>query len=215
MNSAVFIILTIFSMLFVILYYFGIIRYFKLHIDSHKPYIERYQHLNKASENNKVVLSFGSNIKKVNKIMPVLKSILDQTVKVDQIVLNLPIEENYNIPKEYNDILNIFYCGKDYGEATKLIPTLLREDNSDTIIILLKDNYIYGKDFIETIIEEANKNDSSIISKEGILLKTKFFNEDAILEKKDNNLTEDWILNNIRYKKKHFEYKENFKSFKI
>ena len=214
MNSYIFIILTVFSMIFILLYYFGIIRYLKLHVDSHKPYIERYKNLNKASENNKVILSFSSNVKKINKIMPMLKSILDQTVKVDQIVLNLP-ENNYNIPNEYNDILNIFYCGKDYGPATKIIPTLLREDNADTIIILLKDNYIYGKDFIETMIEESNKDDSAIISNQGILIKTKYFDPNSILERKETDLTENWILNNIRYKKKHIQYSENFKSFKI
>ena len=159
MNTNTFIILTFLSMIFVILSYFGIIRYLKLHVDSHSNYIENYKKLNKASENNKVILSLSSNTKKINKIMPMLKSILDQTVKVDQIVLNLPPGDNYNIPKEYNNILNIFYSGKNYDEATKLIPTLLREDNADTIIILLKDDYIYGKDFIETIIEESNKNE--------------------------------------------------------
>ena len=214
MNSNTFIILTTISMIIIILYYFGIIRYLKLHMDSHESYIKNYKNLNKASENNKVILSFTSDTKKINKIMPMLKSILDQTVKVNQIVLNLP-EDNYNIPKEYNDILNIFYCGKDYGEATKLIPTLLREDNADTIIILLKDDCIYGKDFIETMIEESNKNDSAIISKEGILIRTKFFDPNAIIERKEDNLTENWVLNHIRYKKKHIKYRENFKSFKI
>jgi len=202
-------------MIFVILSYFGIIRYLKLHVDSHSNYIENYKKLNKASENNKVILSLSSNTKKINKIMPMLKSILDQTVKVDQIVLNLPPGDNYNIPKEYNNILNIFYSGKNYDEATKLIPTLLREDNADTIIILLKDDYIYGKDFIETIIEESNKNDSAIISNNGILIKTSFFDPKAILKRDENNLTDDWILNNIKYKKKHIQYRENFKSFKI
>lgn len=216
MNTNTFVILTTFSMIFIILSYYGIIRYLKLHIDSHSKYIENYKNLPKASENNKVIISFSSNINKINKIMPMLKSILDQTVKVDQIVLNLPPNDNYNIPKEYNDILNIFYCGKDYCEATKLIPTLLREDNADTIIILLKDDYIYGKDFIETMIEELNKDNSAIISNNGILIKTSFFDPKVVLQEKNNkNLTEDWILNNIKNKKKYIKYRENFKSFKI
>ena len=216
MDLSIFLIITIIPMIIVILYYFGIIRYFKLHIDSHKSYIEKYKNLNKASANNRVILSFTSTPSKVNKIKPMIKSILDQTVKVDQIVLNLPKNNNnnYNIPNEYNDMLNIFYCN-DYGEATKIIPTLLREDNSDTIIILLNDDYIYGKDFIETMIEESNKNDEAIIYDKGILIKTKFFDPDSILDRKEKYLKDDWILNNIKHKKKYIKYRENFKSFAI
>ena len=65
------------------------------------------------------------------------------------------------------------------------------------------------------MIEELNKNDSAIISNNGILIKTSFFDPKAIIKRDDNNLTEDWILNNIKYKKKYIQYRENFKSFKI
>ena len=40
----------------------------------------------------------------------------------------------------------------------KIIPTLLREGEKDTKIIIIDDDIIYGKDFIETIIEEGYNN---------------------------------------------------------
>ena len=65
--------------------------------------------------------------------MPMLKSILDQTVKVNQIVLNLP-EDNYNIPKEYNDILTV------------LAPQMYRSRHPSPLNLLLSPSHTAGRD---------------------------------------------------------------------
>ena len=207
---SLFIILTILSFIMTLLYYFGFTRYLELYCRSYKKYLENYKNLNKASKDSKVIISFTTTPEHIKKIKPLLNSLLDQTVKVDQIVLNIPKDLKYDIPKEYNNILNVFECGKDYGCATKFIPTILREQNKDTIIILIQDNYIYGKDYIETMIEEYNKNKCAIINKQGILVTPEFFGMD--IYKRDNcELGDDWIKNCIKVDKKEMKYSENYK----
>jgi hypothetical protein len=206
-----FIILTIISLIITLLYYFGIIRYFEMHFSGYEKYLNNYKNLEKASEKNKVVISLTTTPDKIKKLKPILNSLLDQTVKVDQIALNIPKDKEYNIPQEYNDILNVFYCGQDYGCATKFIPTILREDSENTIILILDDKYIYGKDYIETMIEHYNKDNCSIISKHGILITPKYCDMD--IYKRDDILDDNWIQNCIKSDKKNISYNENYKSF--
>lgn len=219
MNTTVFLILTIVPLIITILYYFGVFRYFQLHSKSSEKYIDNYKKLNKASKTDKVIISFTTIPKRINKIKPMINSLLDQTVKVDGIYLNIPENingEKYKIPKEFNNILNIFTSGKDYGKSTKFIPTMLREDNSNTIIILLDDDYIYGKDFIETIVEESKKNENStILSKKAILLKPKFIDSEKFFDRDKKTLKDDWIEQIINSKKINLKYNENYKSYKI
>jgi hypothetical protein len=205
-----FIFITIISIIITFLYYFGIIRYLELHICNHKKYLEKYKNLDKASD-KKVVISFTTTPEKVKKLKPFINSLLDQTVKVDNIVLNIPKNKEYNIPHEYNNILNIFQIGKDYGDGNKFISTVLREEDNDTIIILLEDNFIYGKDYIETILEEYEKNKCAIINNQSITVIPEFFDMD-IFKRDDNKIDNNWILNNIKTDKKYFNYSENYKS---
>ena len=217
MNTTIFLILTIVPLIITILYYFGIFRYFKLHSKSSEKYINNYKNLKKASDNYKVIISFTTTPKRISKIRPMLNSILDQTVKVNGIILNIPANnEEYKILKDFNNILNVFTSGKDYGQITKFIPTMLREDNSNTIIILVDDDYIYGKDFIETIIEESKNNENyAIISKKAILLKPKFIDGEKFFERDKEILKDNWIEEIITVGKKNLKYNENYKSYKI
>lgn len=215
MNTTIFLILTIVPLIITILYYFGIFRYFQLHSKSSEKYIKNYKNLNKASD-NKVIISFTTTLSRISKIRPMINSILDQTVKVDGIYLNIPEKnEKYKIPKDFNNILNIFVTKKDYGEKNNFIPTMLREDNSDTIIILLVDDYIYGKDFIQSIIEENKNNDNPIVSKKAILLKPKFIDADKFFDRDKGILKDKWIEEIFTTDKKKMKYNENYKSYKI
>ena len=218
MNITVFIIITIIPLLITILYYYGITRYIQLHYENPNKYIENYKNLPKIPDiENKIIISFTTTPDRIKKINPMLNSILDQTVKIDQIVLNIPGNckgKTYNVPNNYKNIMNIITCEKDYGPATKFIPTILREDNADTIIILLDDDTIYGKDFIETIVEESKKNkDKTIISKKSILLKPSNV-DPSIINKNGKLLRDNWIIENL-LKKYEMKYNENYRSFSV
>lgn len=212
MNTIIFILLTILSIIVIIFYYFGLFRYIQLHFDGIDKYIKNYKNLDKAHD-KKVVISMTTTPEKIKKIKPVLKSLLDQTVKVNMIVLNIPKDQEFEIPSEYKDMISILKCGKDYGCANKLIPTLLREDDNNTIIIMIEDNVIYGKDFIETIVEEYKQNNCAIINKNAILITPEFFDVNKFNSKDkiaSKNLNNNWIKDCINSNKKEMTYIENY-----
>lgn len=205
-----FIFMTLVSLLYTILYYYGIIRYLNLHIKDTHSYLENYKNLDRADNNKNVIISLSVQPDKINKIRPMINSILDQTVRVNQIVLNIPNNKNYDIPNEYKDIFTIFKCGRDYGECNKFIPTLLREENKNTIIILLDEKYVFGKDYIETLIEEYKKDNCSIESKGGILIIPEFFDM-SIYNRENKVLNNDWIKGCIKVKNKYISTSETYK----
>jgi hypothetical protein len=99
-----FILTTLLSLFITILYYYGITRYLTLYIKDTNSYLENYKNLDKADNETKVIISLSVPPEKIDKIRPMINSILDQTVKVNQIVLNLPNNKDYKIPKEYENI---------------------------------------------------------------------------------------------------------------
>lgn len=207
------IIATILSLLFIALSYFGIYRYISLHFSSCDGYIEKYKNLPKASD-NRVVLTFTTTPEKIDKLKPMINSILDQTVRVNQIIMVIPeyIRNKYKIPDYLKDIVTIIPSGKNYGEGTKLIPTLLREKESDTIIIAINDNIVYGKDFLQEMIEKSNKNPNTIIlenNNNSILVKPICFNIDVINRGKEE-FDNDWFVSKAK-NNKILHYSENYK----
>lgn len=205
------IISTIISIIYILLSYYGIIRYIALHINSTENYINTYESLPKASDVKRVVLSFTVEVKNIHKIKPMLNSLLDQTVKVDSITMVLPNykEENNDIPRYIKNVCTIFPAGKNYGEVTNIIPLLLKEKECDTIIIALNENYVYGKDFIETIIAEHENNPNTILfsNKTTILCCPDHF-DSTIINNNINNYSHDWFSKNT--KNKQIKYNENY-----
>jgi hypothetical protein len=164
-----------------------------------------------------VVISTTTTPEKIHKIKPMLLSILDQNVKVDQICLNLPSEKKYNIPSDYKKILNIFNTGSIFNNnGAKIIPPLLREDLK-TKIIALNDNQLYGKDCIESLINQSNKHpDNAIFIKKNnriiaLLFKPDFFKNNTI-DYYTNEYNDDWIIKNLKNKPILIEYNDIYKT---
>ena len=127
----------IFTTLFLILYQFELLRYIAIHCKGYKSYLENYKSLDPADDKHKVILSFSVDPQNIQKIRPFLKSILDQTVRANQINLNIPSDFKNVIPKEYTDLVRVLKTEKDYKSCTNCIPTLMRAYDKDTIIIIL------------------------------------------------------------------------------
>lgn len=193
--------------------YFGINRYLTLHIKSSKGYVEEYSKLPKAYK-SRVVISFTTTPDKIKKIKPMINSILDQTVKVDQIVMVIPYKykgKKYDVPEYIKDVANIFPSGNDYGKGTKLIPILLREQECDTIIIALDDNIVYGQDFVYSLIEHSHNNpNTALVDQKGVamLIKPGYFGCDVINRKKEK-FNNEWFLGKAKYSKV-INYGENY-----
>lgn len=174
---------SILGLIYLILAYYGIIRYVKLHVVSTDTYIENYMKLPKASK-DRVTVCFTAEAKQLENLKPFINSILDQTVRVDDIALTIPYKDMNKVPENLKKILSSYGYNKDYDNAGNLICSVLREPEAETKIIVVEPNMVYGQDFIETIIEESEKNPDKIIyanktkdPKWGVLLKPKFFTD--------------------------------------
>lgn len=209
-----FIIISIISIFISLFVFFEVFRYIQLHFSKSDKYIEQYKDLDPASKNKKVIISLGGNDKDIKNFKAVLNSLLDQTVRVNNIYINLYQENKENENTDINDIskiANVFNCGTDYKNSCKFIPTALREDKNDTIIILLDNDVIYGKTFIENLIDEYEKNKKCIISNHGILITADMIDYNKMNNRGSKDLNDEWIKNCIKDEKKHMFFLKNYK----
>ena len=207
---------TVFSLIYVLLSYFGFTRYLGMYFFSIEKYGKNYKNLDKTGK-DRVVISLAITTKQKSKLSKVIKSLLDQTVRVDLITLIVPNKSDYQYIENF---VSIFKCGKDQGILNCLIPSIIRENESTTRIITLGDNTIYGKDFIETLMEKSEKypdsiiysNNSNIIDlTKGVVFSTKFFNTDFIEVPKGVNGNK-WVNDYFKnFPKEKIIYKENYK----
>jgi len=205
----------IFTTIFLILNQFELLRYITIHCKNYDSYLENYKNLDVADDKNKVIISFSVDPQNVQKIRPFLKSILDQTVKVNQINLNIPSDFGNDIPKEYTNLVRVLKSEKDYKSCTNCIPTLIRAYDKNIIIIILSSDTVYGKDFISFLIKESNKDpNKAIFSNKAILIKPDFVNAKKFFDT-TNNFDENWLNNNLIVEKKYVNYFNNYKSVEM
>ncbi len=206
------IIMTILSLLFIILTYFGITRYITLQLESSDKYIEKYHKLPKSNA-KKVNIVIYAESKDINKLKPIINSILDQTVKVDRIYLTSSDITSPELPEYLKKVVTILPAAKKYGGefANSLIPMLLNEKNSDTTIVVLKNNIIYGKDFIETIISISEKTPKTAIldNKHNSLVVKPDYYDNTIFDRNKHTYLDRWFIEKIPHK--YVDYSENYK----
>lgn len=208
----------IFSLIYILLNYFGVIRYFALYFSPVEKYIKKYKNLDKIGE-HKIIINLTVTPEQIKKITPTIKSLLDQTVKVDLISIVIPYGNKYKLPSKLKDSVSVFRCEDDKKELNFLIPTILREGESTTRIITLGSDKVYGKDFIETLLEQSNKNPNKIIYKnnkdyidltKGVVFSTNFFDEKA-LDIPENTDCNKWVNNYFNsFQKERINYNENY-----
>lgn len=197
-NKSFFIILIV-SIIFMFIIYFGIHRYIFLHIFESKRYEEKYRNLEKTNDEYKNIIVMFSKYENLHKIKPVINSVLDQTTQVDYIVINVPnLPKNAKIPA-YIENSNIIFL-KNVNNIN-MIPSILQEKEADTLIFVVDNDKILGKDILEELEKKHTENPNSIICvnkdlKSVFLIQPKFFETD--------------FIDNIQ---KDICYKENLKKY--
>jgi hypothetical protein len=207
------IISTILSLIMIILSYFGFIRYLTLHIKNPEFYIKNYSKL--PLNDKKIVVVINTTPKNLIKIKPTFNSILNQTIRVHQLIIVLPqeyLETKPNIPAYLHKIVTFIPAGKKYGSdiSNSLIPVLLCEKENDTVIIILKDNIVYGEDFVETLINLEKSHPDTVLKVEkenAILVKPNYYDCKSI--KDQNFFNEKWLLGKSK-NSKIIKYTENY-----
>lgn len=206
------IIATILSLVMILLSYFGVTRYISLRIQGPESYISNYKNIPKTDDNTTVAIKTTPD--RIKKIVPVISSILDQTVRVDKIFLVIPqndIDNGYKLPENIGKLVLLFPTGKDYGDecCNSMIPMLLYEKECSTTIIALMDNVVYGKDFIETMITNSKDHPGIALvdSKHTSILAKPEYYECSIINRDKEKYTDEWFLHNSKV----VEYNENYK----
>lgn len=117
--------------------------------------------MSSKEESHKIVFSFTTSPLRIEKCLTMVNSIINQTLKPDLILLNIPevfarTGETYNIPERIKDLVTINVCDFDYGPGTKIVPTIgyLRENKwpDDSIVIFGDDDIRYPEDMIDTYV---------------------------------------------------------------
>ena len=101
-----------------------------------------------------------------------INSILNQTIKPDKIIVNIPkIYNNYsynNLPEILNDTIIINTQTKDYGPATKILglynSELYQNMVDDDIIIIIDDDRIYNNKLIESMLNYHKININKVLT---------------------------------------------------
>jgi hypothetical protein len=175
------IIITILSTIVIIIQYFDLFRYYKLRHEEISHYIEKYSDVKPYKLKKSIIVSLNTTPDRIGKIKPVLNSLLDQSIRVNKIIVNVysKSSEPYELPENYKKVGIFNNIKKDYQEKPNL-SILNNEGESETKIIFLSDKTVYGEDFIETLVDESDNNPDSIIhtkenSRIDVLIKPKFF----------------------------------------
>lgn len=152
---------SIIFLIYVILEYYGVIRLFSL-LRKEKQIINNYKNLEKASD-KKTTIAYSTKKDKLydSSLKKSLLSILDQTVKVDDIVVFVVGDSK---PCEYPEYINkignvVFVSDKDVKKQV-----FAKEREKNTKLVFLSDDYIYGKDFLQKFVEKSNNTNNTIPS---------------------------------------------------
>ena len=181
-------------------------------------YIKKYNKLD-SGDKDKVIISITTKQSPI-KLKPVINSLLDQTVKVDLITLTVPYGTKYDLPEELKGGVLLYRTGKDYGDATCLIPTIMREGERNTKIFTVGDDIVYGKDFIETLLNVSKKFPDKVVYMEngngldvtkGAIFKPSFFDSTFVDMPEGVSCTK-WINKYVK-NKKGVKYNENYKLY--
>lgn len=154
----------ILSVIVVVFSYFELFRYMSLHVS--KPSVD-YSSLTRALPSRVVVVCNVAT-------RPFINSMLDQTVKVDEICLFSSEKSSYPEVNSY-----------DYG-SNPIVSSLKKERDSNTVMIYLDGNTVYSPEYIEDIcamyVSQPNK---LIVDGENALYKSSYFNDNVITADRD------------------------------
>lgn len=123
------------------------------------------------TEHRVVVLSTCRTEKELRNVPVFVKSILDQTVRVNEFVLFVPYSLK-NKAEKYGQAIRVIGYKKDYGPMNTFVYGTKREENGKTKLIILDCNTSYGKDYIESMLDKSNERKNCLIfdSQENFLI---------------------------------------------
>lgn len=184
------ILIMLLSLLWIVLAYYGYVRYVKLRSGSIDNYAKEYLKSPRASTKHKIIVSMTTTTGNLENIKTSINSILDQTVHADQIIISIPENKDIVLPDyvKNNHIILVHKLTKDYGKSAGILSPLVREKDGEALIILVDDEGIYGSDFIETLVDASNQNPNSVIFVSGYNAKELAVNKQKVNNPESNDI---------------------------
>ena len=135
---------------------------------------------NFSNNQDKIFISFTTIPSRINNLKPIVDSLINQTKKVDKILLNIPdysirFKQKYEIPEflktdKYKKHVEVVNC-KDYGPGTKLLgcSTYFEKFKSkdNVYLIIIDDDRIVKNNLVENLYKNQIKNKDSVIANKG------------------------------------------------
>jgi hypothetical protein len=151
----------------------NLIRYYKIsNIEENLLYEQLDIYLKKPIHKNKVVISLTTIPSRISSLYKTIYSLLDQTYRVDEIVLNIPYISTkgvtYDIPNWIKicityPFIRLHRCD-DIGPITKLVPTIDYYKDQNVTIIVVDDDTIYKEDLVSKLVYHYQKYKCAISS---------------------------------------------------
>lgn len=138
----------------------------ELPIEYYNSYKEAFPNFGSDIEvKDRIIISMTTWSGRIKNLPIILDAVMANTKLPDKIVINVSIEDFPNgyesFPKEvmvsinkYKSILDIHWLKHNTKVWKKLIPTLLRYNSDNDIIISIDDDFKYPNDFIETLYND-------------------------------------------------------------
>jgi hypothetical protein len=225
--------ISILFLVYTVLNHAGYIRSFCLRNCDMQKYIENYKDIPYAksaksakdtnianitnitnSARNRTVICFSATESQMQNLSTFLNSLLDQTIRVNDVVIAVPYTEIPKIPQKYKKILTVHGYSRNYENVANIICAVLREPEANTKIIVVSPDIIYGKDFIQTMVENSDEFPNKIVYGNsnrniagGILFKPKFFDENINLMGTENTCY-NWIKKCTPYTDITLDYRD-------
>jgi len=128
----------------------------------------------------RVIASLTTLPDRIDNLEPTIRSLLEQTRPPDEIVLAVPKfsirqQREYKIPDYLLQIprVRLLRCEKDWGPATKFIPTIQEElaaDRAQTLIMVVDDDRIYPRDALEIFLHYHKEMPDAALCFRGALI---------------------------------------------
>jgi hypothetical protein len=136
-------------------------RYVALHAGS----VERAPLTTPPDVKPRVVVSLTTIPSRLTRLRPTLNSLLTQDYPPTAIYLAVPSQSTreqkpYRMPEwlpEYPGV-TVIDCERDWGPASKLLPTLLAErERPDTMIVAVDDDNVYPREMVGTFVQFSGR----------------------------------------------------------
>lgn len=120
----------------------------------------------------KTVISLTTIPPRMDKIGPTLQSLLEQSAKIDEIILWIPLSyrraefQEFTLPVVPQGI-TIRRADHDYGPATKILPALKLFAGEDVRIIYCDDDRVYNHDWAQRMLDCSDRHPGECIAEAG------------------------------------------------